>query len=245
MTGSVLAGTSVASLSLSSSQLSSQSFCSSLSQRPCLVFLHGYCVAGGGRGGSGVPYPLTPSSPLPLRPRPLLLLSEPQAGSRAGIASSVPLRSPSRPSLSHGYRWAHSGTCFICFLFRTRLYLCDYHRLQAGWGQERCKGRKTHEPAVLSGSSSVSSLSVLAPPALDQRTLQTRQMTSLPFLLQPHRKLADLRRKRRQEGGTVSLVFPPFQPPSNHSVTSPKCLPQGLTPVGLLVTIFSNPGGES
>lgn len=197
--------------------------------------------------GRGQQCPLPGPPPhFPFLPKFFFPLPGLQAGSRSGSASSIPLRSSPLPSLSHGYQWTHSGTSFMCYLFRSRLYPCDYHRLQAGWGpgwgQGKCKGRKTPEPAVLGGGSSYSLSSPLCW-LLPLWTAGPCRPCSRPFCsssLQPLQKLANPRRKMRQEGGTVPCSF------TFSNLRDPLCnLSQLPPPVGLLVTIFSSPGGES
>ena len=106
----------------------------------------------------------------------------------------------------------------MCYLFRNKLDPCDYHRLLAGWGpgwgQGKCKGRKTPEPAVLGGSSSSPLFrSVLAPPTVDRRTLQTTQPTCLLFLPPASPEVGQSKKENEAGRRDSSLFFPLFQPP--------------------------------
>lgn len=168
------------------------------------------------------------------------LISAPD-GSRPGSTSSIPLGSSSLPYLSRGYQWTHSGTYFMRCLFRNRLYPCDFHRLQAGGGP--AWGRLLRLLSLVAAPLSLPLRAGSSPCGPQGPADLAGDLSPLPPSSLPRSwSIQEGKGGRREEQVPCSLRF---STALIGSVTFPKCLPQGLPPIGLLVTIFSNPGGES
>lgn len=186
------------------------------------------------------PRSVPPRDPHPLSFLPKLLcpLSGLQAGSGPGNTSPHSSEAFSHPALA-SYQWTHSGTCFGCCLFRTDC--TPGIATGSGWvGTGRCKGKGRPRPAVFPRSCFPYSSALWR-----ARTRQTLQASCPVFPLQPHQQLANPRRRRGEEVGRRAVSFCSF-PFAN--CCDPLCnfsqLPlPGPSQLGLLVTIFSNPGG--
>lgn len=175
----------------------------------------------------------TSTVPLPLS---LSLHSPPKAS--VSYCPSVPAQSSFKATAWQGGQGRGRQWSFSPFLPRPLLLLS---RLQAGWGP--AWGRLLRLLSLVAAPLSLPLCAGSSPCGPQGPADLAGDLSPLPPSSLPRSwSIQEGKGGRREEQVPCSLRF---STALIGSVTFPKCLPQGLPPIGLLVTIFSNPGGES